>query len=353
MIFHQLFDPASSTYTYILADDTTFDAVIVDPVLEQRERDLKLLRDANLKLKWILDTHVHADHVTGANALKIATGATTAVGEACGATGYDHPLNHGATIDFGNERIDVLATPGHTPGSMSFVWRDRVLTGDTLLIGGCGRADFQNGDAHALYTSITQKLFALPESTEVYPGHDYQGQTVSTIGRERAANPRLSGTSEDDFVTLMAALNLPRPKRIDEAVPLNRMAGALVEGDALWESLPVTALTAALHSDRALLIDLSDQADFAQAHVAGAVPVRHDDVGHMAQLAAGCDKLFLVCRSGRRSMLAARELATRNIHNVVNVAGGMRAWKEAGLPTVARTTGAMEATAARTTEVRT
>ena len=337
MIFHQLFDPASSTYTYILADDTSMEAVIIDPVLEQRSRDLQVLREANFKLKWILDTHVHADHVTAANALKIATGASSAVGEACGAQGYDHPLNDGDTIPFGNEQISVLATPGHTPGSMCFVWRDRVFTGDTLLIGGCGRSDFQNGDAHALYTSITQKLFALPVATRVYPGHDYKGRTDSTIGAERAANPRLAGTSEDDFVALMAALDLPRPKRIDEAVPLNRMAGPVAEGDAPWETLPPLEAAHALRAnDRALLVDLSDAWHFADAHAPGAVPVAHDDIARLKQLAAGCDKLYLICRSGRRSMLAARELAAHDIHNVVNVAGGIEAWKAAGLEVEAK-----------------
>ena len=337
MIFHQLFDPASSTYTYILADDTSMEAVIIDPVLEQRSRDLQVLREANFKLKWILDTHVHADHVTAANALKIATGASSAVGEACGAQGYDHPLNDGDTIPFGNEQISVLATPGHTPGSMCFVWRDRVFTGDTLLIGGCGRSDFQNGDAHALYTSITQKLFALPAATRVYPGHDYKGRTDSTIGAERAANPRLAGTSEDDFVALMAALDLPRPKRIDEAVPLNRMAGPVAEGDAPWETLPPLEAAHALRAnDRALLVDLSDAWHFADAHAPGAVPVAHDDIARLKQLAAGCDKLYLICRSGRRSMLAARELAAHDIHNVVNVAGGIEAWKAAGLEVEAK-----------------
>ena len=331
MIFHQLFDPVSSTYTYIVADDTTMDAVIIDPVLEQRERDLAVLRADNLKLKWIIDTHVHADHVTGANALKVTTGAFTAVGEACGATGYDRDLNHGDKIEFGGERLDVLATPGHTPGSMSFVWRDRVFTGDTLLIGGCGRADFQNGDAHALYSSITQKLFALPDATAVYPAHDYKGCTESTIGAERAANPRLAGNTEEGFVALMAALNLPRPKRIDEAVPLNRMAGTLTETDEPWESMPPAAAHAALVNDRALLVDLSDAVHFAQSRVPGAVPVQHDDFNRLAQLARGCDKLFVMCRIGKRSLLAARALAAQNIHNVVNISGGMHAWKEAGL----------------------
>jgi sulfur dioxygenase len=332
MIFHQLFDPASSTYTYILADATSLDAVIIDPVLEQRERDLAVLQAGNLKLQWIIDTHVHADHVTGANALKAATGALTAVGEACRAVGYDRDLHHGDTIAFGCERLDALATPGHTPGSMSFVGRDRVFTGDTLLIGGCGRADFQNGDAHALYTSITQKLFALPDATIVYPAHDYNGHTASTIGNERAANPRLAGHSEEDFVALMAALNLPRPKRIDEAVPLNRIGGLVNEHDTPWLSVPVTSVPQALRSDRALLIDLRDAADCEQGKAPGAVRVTHDDYPHMAALAAGCDHLYLICRTGKRSMLAARELAARGVRNAVNIAGGMQAWRDAGLP---------------------
>lgn len=337
MIFHQLFDPASSTYTYIVADEMTLEAVIIDPVLEQRARDLQALEEGKLKLKWILDTHVHADHVTAANALKIATAASSAVGEACGAQGYDRALNDGDTIEFGSQRIAVLATPGHTPGSMCFVWRDRVFTGDTLLIGGCGRSDFQNGDAHALYASITKKLFTLPADMRVYPGHDYKGRTDSSIGAERAANPRLAGTSEDDFVALMAALNLPRPKRIDEAVPLNRMAGTLTEGDTPWETLPVTAAARAVETnDRALLVDLSDVAQYAEGHARGAVPVAHDDYDRLKQLSIGCDKLYLICRSGRRSMLAARELTARDIHNVVNVAGGMQAWKAAGLEIVGR-----------------
>ena len=336
MIFHQLFDPASSTYTYILADDTTLDAVIIDPVLEQRERDLVVLRDGNLKLAWILDTHVHADHVTGANALKKATGAFTAVGKACGALGYDRALRDEDTVTFGGEQLRVLATPGHTPGSMSFLWRDMVFTGDSLLIGGCGRTDFQNGDAHALYASITRKLFALPAATRVQPGHDYNGNTDSSIGAERAANPRLAGTSEDEFVALMAALDLPRPERIDEAVPLNRIAGLVMETDTPWASIPVAALPAALRNDRALLVDLRDATDYAQGHVAGAVPVRHDDVTRIGQLAAGCGTLYLICRTGKRSMLAARELAARGTVNVVNVAGGMHAWDEAGLGVVIR-----------------
>ncbi len=225
MIFRQLFDPVSSTYTYVLGDEKSREAVIIDPVRELVERDLDLLKKLSLSLKFILETHVHADHITAANMLKSKTGAQTGVGLACGTTGFDHMLVDGDKITFGNEIIKAIATPGHTPGSMSYLWRDRVFSGDTLLIGGCGRADFQSGDPQALYYSITQKLFSLPEETLVYPGHDYSGRRVSCIAEEKETNPRLAGKTEAEFVSIMANLNLPKPKRIDEAVPANKTGG--------------------------------------------------------------------------------------------------------------------------------
>jgi sulfur dioxygenase len=246
MIFHQLFDPESSTYTYIVADEESHDAVIIDPVLGNEGRDLGILAADGLKLAWILDTHVHADHVTGANALKAATGAPTAVGEACGTVGYDHALVDGMRIEFGGEFMRAISTPGHTPGSISFAWRDRVFTGDSLLIGGCGRTDFQNGDARELYRSITRKLFALPDATLVFPAHDYKGRTHGTIGEEKATNPRVAGKSEAEFVAIMGSLGLARPKGMDEAVPLNRMGGPVSEGDVPWRSLPAAQATEAL-----------------------------------------------------------------------------------------------------------
>lgn len=224
-MFRQLFDPESSTYTYLLGEEPGGEAVIVDPVREHVERDLGLMAQHGLRLAWILETHVHADHVTGARALGACTGARTAVSLHCGARGFDHLLNDGEEITFGAERIRVIATPGHTPGSTCYLWRDRLLTGDTLLIGGCGRTDFQNGDAGALYDSITGRLFALPEDTLVYPGHDYKGRRVSTIGEEKSTNPRLAGRSREDFVRLMGQLDLPEPKRIREAVPANLRGG--------------------------------------------------------------------------------------------------------------------------------
>jgi sulfur dioxygenase len=226
MLFRQLFDPASSTYTYLIAADSG-EAALIDPVFEQVERDLALLREHDLKLVWALDTHVHADHVTGANALKAATGAMSAVGSGCGATGFDQVLNDGDELRFGNDIIRVVGTPGHTHGSVTYLWRDRLFTGDALLIGGCGRTDFQAGSADLLYHSITDKLFALPDETLVYPGHDYKGRRVSSIGEEKTTNPRLAGKSREEFVEIMNNLNLPKPKLIDIAVPANLVGGSL------------------------------------------------------------------------------------------------------------------------------
>jgi glyoxylase-like metal-dependent hydrolase (beta-lactamase superfamily II) len=226
MIFRQLFDPATFTYTYLLGDRPGGVAVIVDPVREQARRDLALLGELGLKLEWIVETHVHADHVTGALALRSSTGARSAVSQHCGATGFDRLLDDGDVFEFGTEKLTVIATPGHTPGSSCFLWEDRVLTGDTLLIGGCGRTDFQRGNAAELYESITRKLFTLPDDTLVFPGHDYRGRRVSTIAEERETNPRLAGVTREQFIEIMGNLDLPEPARMAESVPANLRGGA-------------------------------------------------------------------------------------------------------------------------------
>ena len=223
--FFQLFDPESSTFTYVLADPATRDAVMIDAVDSQFPEYSKLINRAHLTVKYVIETHTHADHVTGAGALREVTGAKAATPLPCGVVPADLQLEDGAELRFGHEVLVAIATPGHTAGSMSYAWRDKVFTGDSLLIGGCGRTDFQGGDAGTLYDSITQRLFALPDETLVYPGHDYKGRTSSTIGAERAGNPRLAGRTRDEFIALMGALNLPPPKKIDVAVPANRLLG--------------------------------------------------------------------------------------------------------------------------------
>ena len=221
----QLFDPASSTYTYVLFDEATREALIIDPVDEQLERDLAVLREHGLKLVWTVETHAHADHITSAGLLAEHAGARTAAPEGCGIGTAAVQLKDGDVLRFGGEQLKALHTPGHTAGSMSYLWRDHVFTGDTLLINGCGRTDFQSGSAAALYRSMTEVLFALPDDTTVWPGHDYQGRSHSTIGAEKAGNARVAGKTLAEFKAIMDALNLPRPKRMDEAVPANLSSG--------------------------------------------------------------------------------------------------------------------------------
>jgi glyoxylase-like metal-dependent hydrolase (beta-lactamase superfamily II) len=221
----QLFDPESSTYSYLLADEVTKQAVLIDSVREQAERDLKLIDELGLDLKYVLETHTHADHVTGAAILRGRTGARTVTASnevACA----DIHVKGGDRLLLGNIPICVLATPGHTDDSVSYLVESSVFTGDALFIRGTGRTDFQNGNAAALYESITTVLFQLPDDTLVLPGHDYRGQTASTIGEEKRLNPRLAGKSRNEFIDIMNNLHLPNPKKIAEAVPANRACGA-------------------------------------------------------------------------------------------------------------------------------
>ena len=231
VIFRQLFDRESCTYTYLIGDARTKTAALVDTVREHVARDLELVEQLGLTLTHILETHVHADHVTGASELRKRTGARTHVARQDGPECADVPLVDGDVVRVGDVELVVLETPGHTSGCVSYLVGeggifDRVLTGDTLFIRGCGRTDFQGGDAGRLFDSVTKKLFTLSDDTWVYPGHDYRGLTVSTIGEEKRVNPRLGGgTTREAFAAKMAALNLPRPAKIDEALPANRACG--------------------------------------------------------------------------------------------------------------------------------
>ena len=222
----QLFDTTSSTFTYFLVDRASREAVVIDSVDMQVERDMALIRRLDLRLRYVLETHAHADHITGAGRLREATGALAAAPIGCGIVQADVQLNDGDELLFGvAEPVRAIHTPGHTAGSMSYLWRGSVFTGDALLIDGCGRTDFQSGDAGTLYDSIHGKLFALPVATRVYPGHDYRGNSVSTIGWEKRHNARLAGRDRAAFIDLMNELHLPRPKMIDIAVPANQNLG--------------------------------------------------------------------------------------------------------------------------------
>jgi len=222
----QLFDPDSSTFTYLLVDRAAAEAILVDTVEQRFDRDMATLRRLGVTLRYVIETHTHADHVTAAGRIRDATGATTVAPFKCGISPADLQVAHGDTLTFAHgEVVHAIHTPGHTSGSTSYLWRGNVLTGDTLLIEGCGRTDFQSGDAGSLFDSVHERLFTLPDDTRVWPAHDYRGNTVSTIGHEKRNNPRLTGRDRASFIELMGNLQLPKPKMIDIAVPANRNLG--------------------------------------------------------------------------------------------------------------------------------
>lgn len=226
MIFKQLFEPISSTYTYLLGCTETGQAVLVDPVINSMDRDMQAIQELGLRLACTVDTHIHADHITAALELKKRTGCRTAAPALDRLPCVDMPIEEGVPLRAGSIVLEGLHTPGHTDGHFAYLADGRLFTGDALLIDGCGRTDFQNGDAEALYRSVTEKLFRLPDETLVYPAHDYSGRHVSTVAQEKARNPRLgAGKTLEQFREIMAGLNLPYPKFIDYAVPGNRACG--------------------------------------------------------------------------------------------------------------------------------
>ena len=226
MLFRQLFDHDTSTYTYLIADETSKAAILVDPVIDNVERDYQLIRELGLTLHYCLETHIHADHITGTGKLRELTGCLGIVPENASASCADRQIQHGEILKLDEITIEAIATLGHTDSHMAYLVNgEKLLTGDSLLIRGCGRTDFQSGDAGSLFDAITQRLFTLPDETLVYPGHDYRGHTVSTIGEEKQFNPRFQGRTRDNFIEFMASLNLPNPQKIMEAVPANQLCG--------------------------------------------------------------------------------------------------------------------------------
>ncbi len=372
----QLFDPASSTYSYVLFDEASRDALIIDPVEEQLERDLAALRQYGLKLLWTVETHAHADHITSAALLAEHAGARTAAPQGCGISTAAVQLQDGDVLTFGAQELRAIHTPGHTAGSMSYLWRSgsasHVFTGDTLLINGCGRTDFQSGSAADLYRSITTLLFALPDDTLVWPGHDYQGRSHTTIGSEKSSNARVAGRTLAEFVALMDALNLPPPKRINEAVPANLSSG--LRHDAGGAPGALAALGAVRRpaagyagdvspelalqwwqAGEAVLVDVRTDAEREWVgFIPGAVPLAWKqwpgmalnagfDAGIAAAVPAG-KKALLLCRSGVRSIAAARRATELGLeaYNILegfegdpdeNAQRGRRGgWRARGLP---------------------
>jgi glyoxylase-like metal-dependent hydrolase (beta-lactamase superfamily II)/rhodanese-related sulfurtransferase len=340
VIFRQLFDQTSSTYTYLLASRPGGEALIIDPVLEKVDRYLLLVRQLDLKLVKAVDTHLHADHITGLGALRDRTRCITVMGEQSRADVVSMRLTDGERLTIEGLSLDAVYTPGHTDDSYSFAMPDRVFTGDTLLIGGTGRTDFQNGDPRAEYESIFGRLLKLPDATLVYPAHDYKGDTVSTIGEERAFNPRLQVKSADEYADLMNSMKLPDPKLMDVAVPANMKVG-LPQDEIARRGWAITAQEAVCMAGRpdVAFVDLREAAERERhGEIPGSMhlpyPSLADDIGpsgvlHALAGAAG-KRLLFYCAYGERSAMAVQAAQDAGIAACRHIAGGLDAWKKAG-----------------------
>jgi glyoxylase-like metal-dependent hydrolase (beta-lactamase superfamily II)/rhodanese-related sulfurtransferase len=342
MIFRQLFDSVSGTYTYIIASRHGGEALIIDPVLEKVDRYLQLVRELELKLVKAVDTHLHADHVTGLGALRDRTHCITVMGEQAHADVVSMRVTEGDFIEIDGLSLAVLYTPGHTDDSYSFLMGDRVFTGDTLLIRGTGRTDFQNGNARAQYDSIFGKLLKLPNDTLVYPAHDYKGDTVSTIGEEKQFNPRLKVGSVDEYVDLMNNLKLPNPKMMDVAVPANMHVG-LHQDEIARKGWAVSAAEAVALRGRAdvAIVDLREKSE-RERHgtIPGSLHAPFPDLqenirggGMLHELAAATGKrIVFYCAFGERSAMAVQAAQDAGLKTACHIQGGIDAWKKANGP---------------------
>jgi glyoxylase-like metal-dependent hydrolase (beta-lactamase superfamily II)/rhodanese-related sulfurtransferase len=342
MIFRQLFDSVSGTYSYLLASRAGGEALILDPVLEKVDRYCQLLRELDLRLVKAVDTHLHADHVTGLGELRDRTHCVTIMGEQSKADVVAMRVTEGDKVMIEGLGLDVMYTPGHTDDSYSYLMADRVFTGDTLLIRGTGRTDFQNGSARAQYDSIFGRLLKLPDETMVFPAHDYKGDTVSTIGEERRFNPRLQVRSVDEYIELMGNLKLPNPKMMDVAVPANMHVG-LHQDDLAKQGLSFTAREAidSLGRPDILLVDLRENSERARhGTLSGALHAPYPSIGESLQpggmlrevAAATGRRIVFFCAFGERSAMAVAAAKEAGLASTAHIAGGMDAWKKAGGP---------------------
>ncbi len=338
MIFRQLFDSVSGTYSYILASRAGAEALIIDPVIEKIDRYIQLLNELDLRLVKAVDTHLHADHITGLGALRDRTKCITVMGEQTKADIVSMRVSDGDKLTIEGVSLGVIYTPGHTDDSYSYTLADRVFTGDTLLIRGTGRTDFQNGDPRAQYESIFNRLLRLPDDTLVYPAHDYKGETVSTIAEERAFNPRLQVKSADEYAELMNNLKLPNPKMMDVAVPANMHVGLAQNEIAKrgWAVTPEAAM-AMIGRPGVAFIDLRETSE-RQRHgeIKGAIhapyPALQENIasGGLLNALASSRSLVFFCAFGERSAMAVQAAQDAGLANATHIHGGYDAWKRAG-----------------------
>lgn len=351
MLFRQLFDAATSTYTYLIADPSTREAVLIDTVFEQHLRDLALIRELGLDLRYVLETHVHADHVTGAWLLKQAVGCDIAVAKASGAEGADRYLDDGDVVKAGSLEIGVRTTPGHTDGCLTFVLDAQrcAFTGDALLIRGAGRTDFQQGDPKRLYQSVREKILGLPGEYRLYPAHDYSGRTMTTVAEEKANNPRLADrVREEDFVGYMNNLGLPHPKRMDAAVPANLKCGrpdddaqtpatspewgpAIRTFAGVWQIDPEWVQR---HLDDVTVIDVRETAEVEASplgKIAGSKFIPLSTLRDEVEAIPKDQPVVFVCPAGARSAIAATILHKGGVETA-NMRGGLLEWMALGLP---------------------
>lgn len=350
LLFRQLFDQQSSTYTYLLADGHTREAILIDSVFEQVAREIALIEELGLRLRMAAETHVHADHVTGAWLLRERLGAKIAISGQTGAEGADVYFGDGDRLPFGDRYLTAMATPGHTGGCTTFVLDDRSMafTGDCLLIRGCGRTDFQQGDPAAMYASVHERIFALPDECLLYPGHDYHGSMVTSVAEEKVYNPRLgTGIGLDDFRGYMLNLGFPHPKKIDIAVPANLRCGQPEQPGLATDApdwAPLTYTYAGFweiqpawleeHRKDVQIVDVRepDEFDGVLGHIAGA---RLVPLGQLKDTLDALDRtrpVVTVCRSGARSAQAALMLDAAGFAKVANLAGGMLRWRSYRFP---------------------
>jgi sulfur dioxygenase len=342
MIFRQMFDSVSGTYSYLLASRRGGEALIIDPVLEKVDRYIQLVHELDLKLVKAIDTHLHADHITGLGALRDRTHCITVMGEQSKVDVVSMRIAEDDRIQIEGISLRAIYTPGHTDDSYSFVMSDRVFTGDTLLIRGTGRTDFQNGDPRAQYESLFGRLLKLPDETLVFPAHDYKGDTVSTIGEEKAFNPRLQVKSVEEYVDLMNSLNLPNPKMMDVAVPANLRIGFAQSEVARrgWAITAAEAIALVGRSDVALIDLRETQERNKHGTIPGSLHAPYSDLlenvrpgGVVNELAAATGKrIVFYCAFGERSAMAVQAAQDAGLSSACHIEGGLNAWRRASGP---------------------